>query len=151
MMNRLLIIALLLVSNNSFGQKSKMSFERLKALKISYITERIGLTEAEESVFWEIYDQYEKRIFDDCRINIKNLRKTYMKSKDIMNNDKALEMIKKINALEQHALQLKVERDKSLLEKFSAVKILKMHHAEYHFNREMVYKMRKKQEDPKNN
>jgi hypothetical protein len=150
-MNRLLIIALLLVSNNSFGQKSKMSFERLKALKMSYITERIGLTEAEESVFWEIYGQYEKRIFDDCRINIKNLRKTYMKSKDIMNNDKALEMIKKINALEQHALQLKVERDKSLLEKFSAVKILKMHHAEYHFNREMVYKMRKKQEDPKNN
>jgi hypothetical protein len=74
-----------------------------------------------------------------------------MKSKDIMNNDKALEMIKKINALEQHALQLKVERDKSLLEKFSAVKILKMHNAEYHFNREMVYKMRKKQEDTKNN
>lgn len=74
-----------------------------------------------------------------------------MKSKDIMSNEKALKMIKKINALEQHALQLKVERDKSLLEKFSAVKILKMHHAEYHFNREMVYKMRKKQEDPKNN
>lgn len=150
-MNRLLIIVLLLISNNSFGQKGKMSFERLKALKMSYITERIGLTEAEESVFWEIYDQYEKKIFDDCRINIKNLRKTYMKSKDVMNNDKALEMIKKINALEQRALQLKVERDKSLLEKFSAIKILKMHQAEYHFNREMVYKMRKKQEDPKNN
>lgn len=150
-MNRLLIIVLLLISNNSFGQKGKMSFERLKALKMSYITERIGLTEAEESVFWEIYDQYEKKIFDDCRINIKNLRKTYMKSKDVMNNDKALEMIKKINGLEQRALQLKVERDKSLLEKFSAIKILKMHQAEYHFNREMVYKMRKKQEDTKNN
>ena len=60
-MNRLLIIVLLLISNNSFGQKGKMSFERLKALKMSYITERIGLTEAEESVFWEIYDQYEKK------------------------------------------------------------------------------------------
>ena len=128
-----------------------MSFERLKALKMSYITEKIGLTEGEESVFWEIYDQYEERIFDDCRINIKNLRKTYMKSKDTISNEKAFEMIKKNNALEHRALELKEERDKLLLDKFSAIKILKMHHAEYRFNREMVYKMKKKQNDSTSN
>ena len=150
-MNKLLIIAMLLISNNSLGQKSKMSFERLKALKMSYITEKIGLTEGEESVFWEIYDQYEERIFDDCRINIKNLRKTYMKSKDSISNEKAFEMIKKINALEHRALELKEERDKLLLDEFSAIKILKMHHAEYRFNREMVYKMKKKQNDSTSN
>ena len=146
-MNRLLIIMMVLISNNSFGQKGKMSFERLKALKMSYITERIGLTEAEESVFWEIYDQYEKKMFIDCRKKIKNLRKNYMKSNDSISNDEALEVIQKINALEQHALQLKEERDKSLLEKFSANLILKMHHAEYHFNRDMVYKLKKTKVD----
>ena len=56
-------------------------------------------------------------------------------------------MIQKINALEQRALQLKEERDKSLLEKFSANLILKMHHAEYHFNRDMVYKLKKTKVD----
>ena len=146
-MNRLLIIMMVLILNSSFGQNRKMSFERLKALKMSYITEKIGLTEAEESVFWEIYDQYEKKMFIDCRKKIKNLRKSYMKSNDSISNDEALEVIQKINALEQHALQLKEERDKSLLEKFSANLILKMHHAEYHFNRDMVYKLKKTKVD----
>ena len=144
MMNRLLTIVMLLVLNSSYGQKGKMSFERLKALKMSYITEKIGLTEAQEPVFWEIYDQYEMKIFIDCRKKIKNLRRSYMKSQDSISDNEALEVIQKINELEQTALQLKEERDKSLLEKFSANLILKMHHAEYYFNRDMVYKMKKK-------
>ena len=66
-------------------------------------------------------------------------------------HEKAFEMIKKNNALEHRALELKEERDKLLLDKFSAIKILKMHHAEYRFNREMVYKMKKKQNDSTSN
>lgn len=145
-MNRILIILLIVSFSNSYGQQNKMSFERLKALKMSYITEKIGLSEEEESVFWEIYDQYEKRIFNNCRKEIKKIRRTYIKSLDNITNSEALEIIHKINELEHDGLNLKEERDKLLLEKFSAQKILKMHHAEYHFNREMLYKMKKKKE-----
>ena len=143
-MNRILIILVIVSFSNSYGQQNKMSFERLKALKMSYITEKIGLSEEEESVFWEIYDQYEKRIFIDCRKEIKNIRRTYMKSLDNVTNSEALEIIYKINELEHDGLNIKEERDKLLLEKFSAQKILKMHHAEYHFNKEMLYKIKKK-------
>jgi hypothetical protein len=145
-MNRILIILVIVSFSNSYGQQNKMSFERLKALKMSYITEKIVLTEEEESVFWGIYDQYEKRIFNNCRKEIKKIRRTYMKSLDNVTNSEALEIIHKINELEHDGLNLKEERDKLLLEKFSAQKILKMHHAEYHFNREMLYKMKKKKE-----
>ena len=69
-----------------------------------------------------------------------------MKSLDNVTNSEALEIIHKINGLEHDGLNLKVERDKLLLEKFSAQKILKMYNAEYHFNREMLYKMKKKKE-----
>ncbi len=69
-----------------------------------------------------------------------------MKSLDNVTNSEALEIIHKINGLEHDGLNLKVERDKLLLKKFSAQKILKMYHAEYHFNREMLYKMKKKKE-----
>ncbi|MDA0201685.1 MAG: hypothetical protein O2806_07785 [Bacteroidetes bacterium] len=140
-MNRILMIVMVLSLSTAYGQE-KMSFERLKALKMSYITEKIGLTEQEESVFWEIYDSYEKRIFIDCRKKIKNLRKSYMKSIDSITNTEAFQVIQSINKLEHLALKLEEERDKELLEKFPAQKILKMHRAEYHFNREMVYKMK---------
>ena len=145
-MNRILIILVIVSFSNSYGQQNKMSFERLKALKMSYITEKIGLSQEEESVFWGIYDQYEKRIFNNCRKEIKKIRRTYMKSLDNVTNSEALEIIHKINELEHDGLNLKEERDKLLLEKFSAQKILKMHHAEYHFNREMLYKIKKKKE-----
>ena len=61
-MNKLLMILMVLVLSNTYAQKRKMSFERLKALKMSYITEKIGLSQEEESTFWEIYDQYESKI-----------------------------------------------------------------------------------------
>lgn len=146
-MNRILMIVMVLSLSTALGQKGKMSFERLKALKMSYITEKIGLTEEEESVFWEIYDKYEEEIFTDCRKKIKNLRWSYMKSTDSISNKEAFEVIQSINKLEHLALKLKEERDKELLEKFPAQKILKMHRAEYHFNREMVYKMKSKKEN----
>lgn len=146
-MNRILMIVMVLSLSTALGQKGKMSFERLKALKMSYITEKIGLTEEEESVFWEIYDKYEEEIFTDCRKKIKNLRRSYMKSTDSISNKEAFEVIQSINKLEHLALKLKEERDKELLEKFPAQKILKMHRAEYHFNREMVYKMKSKKEN----
>lgn len=70
-----------------------------------------------------------------------------MKSTDSISNKEAFEVIQSINKLEHLALKLKEERDKELLEKFPAQKILKMHRAEYHFNREMVYKMKSKKEN----
>ena len=151
-MNRLIIV-LLIVSFNatSFGQNGKMSFERLKALKMSYVTEKISLSEEEETIFWEIYNEYENKMFVDCRKKIKDLRKDYMKSQDSISDGEALRVVKKINELELKALQIKEERDMSLLDQFSAKLILKMHRAEYQFNREMVYKMKKSKLDNQKN
>lgn len=142
-MNRILTLMFILTAVVGYGQKNKMSFERLKALKMSFIAEKIGLMEEEESIFWEIYDQYEKEIFVTCRKEIKNIRKNNSSSVDDISDEEAIEIIKKINELESHAIKLRMERDKHLLEKFSAQMILKMHQAEYRFNREMVYKIKK--------
>ena len=46
--------------------------------------------------------------------------KSYMKSNDTISNDEALEVIQKINALEQYALQLK-EEDKSYSRNFQPI------------------------------
>ena len=152
MISRLMIV-LLMVSYNktSFCQNGKMSFERLKALKMSYVTEKVGLYDKEKTIFWKIYDEYEKKMFVICRKNIRDLRKDYMRSQDSISDVEALQVVKKINELELKALKIKEERDMALLEKFSAKLILKMHRAEYHFNREMIYKMKKSKEESQKN
>ena len=151
-MSRLMIVLLMVsFTKTSFGQNGKMSFERLKALKMSYVTEKIGLYEKEETIFWKIYDEYEKKIFVNCRKNIRDLRKDYMKSQDSISDEEALQVVKKINELELKALKIKEERDMALLEKFSGKMILKIHRAEYQFNREMIYKMKKSKVESQKN
>ena len=146
-MNKFLVIVLLFNLSISFSQEKKMSFERLKALKMSYITEKVGLNEDEESIFWEIYDNYEKKIYENCRKKIRVIRKKYLLAVDSLTNEEAFKVIKEINNLEHLAIKLEEERDLKLLEKLSPNKILKVHHAEYHFNREMIYKMKKPNKD----
>lgn len=143
MMNKLLTIVLLLNLSIGFGQNKKISFERLKAFKMSYITEKVDLDENQESVFWEIYGEYEKKIYEKCRKKIREVRKKYLLTVDSITNEEAFEAIKQINDLEHLAIKLEEERDFKLLEKFSPNTILKVHHAEYHFNRDMLNRMKK--------
>ena len=63
-MNRFILILSILNISYTLSQEGKMSFERLKAIKMTFITEKIGLTENEESFFWRIYNDYEKKIYE---------------------------------------------------------------------------------------
>ena len=49
-----------------------------------------------------------------------------------------------MNNLEHLALELKEKRDLKLLDSLSAIKVLKVQHAEYRFKREMIFKIIKK-------
>ena len=55
-MNRFILILAILNISYTLSQEGKMSFERLKAIKMTFITEKIGLNENEESFFWRIYN-----------------------------------------------------------------------------------------------
>ena len=60
-MNRFILILAILNISYTLSQEGKMSFERLKAIKMTFITEKIGLNENEEAFFWRIYNDYEKK------------------------------------------------------------------------------------------
>ena len=52
-MNRILIILVIVSFSNSYGQQNKMSFERLKALKMSYITKKLDCQRRKKVFFGE--------------------------------------------------------------------------------------------------
>ena len=74
-MNRFILILSILNISYTLSQEGKMSFERLKAIKMTFITEKIGLTENEESFFWRIYNDYEKKIYERSSQKIRSIRK----------------------------------------------------------------------------
>lgn len=128
--------------STGFGQ-GKTSFERIKALKMAYITDKIDLTDDEETVFWQVYDEFELKIYNECRKKLKEIRKQYSESVDELTKEEAINVLKEVYKIEHLAVNFEEERDKVLLINIPPKKILKIHHAEYHFNREMVYKRKK--------
>ena len=141
-MNKILIFVMTFSFSTGFGQ-GKTSFERIKALKMAYITEKIDLTDEEETVFWQVYDEFELKIYNECRKKLKEIRKQYSNSVDELTKEEAINVLREVYKIEHLAVNFEEERDKALLINIPAKKILKIHHAEYHFNREMVYKRKK--------
>jgi len=141
-MNKILIFVMTFSFSTGFGQ-GKTSFERIKALKMAYITEKIDLTDEEETIFWQVYDEFELKIYNECRKKLKEIRKQYSKSIDSLTKEEAINVLKEVYKIERLAVNYEEERDKALLINIPPKKILKIHHAEYHFNREMVYKRKK--------
>tara|TARA_B110000261_G_scaffold120016_1_gene133835 strand:+ start:19 stop:471 length:453 start_codon:yes stop_codon:yes gene_type:complete len=142
MMNKILILVMIFSFSMGFGQ-GKTSFERIKALKMAYIAEKIDLADKEETFFWEVYDEYELKIYKECRKKLKEIRKKYSKNIDSLTKEEAINVLEKVYKIEHLAVDFEEERDKTLLINLSPKKILKIHLAEYHFNREMVYNRKK--------
>ena len=141
-MNKILILVMIFSFSMGFGQ-GKTSFERIKALKMAYIAEKIDLADKEETFFWEVYDEYELKIYKECRKKLKEIRKKYSKNIDSLTKEEAINVLEKVYKIEHLAVDFEKERDKTLLINLSPKKILKIHLAEYHFNREMVYNRKK--------
>jgi hypothetical protein len=115
-----------------------MSFERLKAIKMTFITEKVGLNNNEEIFFWRVYNDFEKRIYERSSKKIRSIRKKYFKEIDSISSLEAYKAINQMNNLEHLALELKQKRDLKLLDSLSPNKVLKVQHAEYKFKREIV-------------
>jgi len=62
MKNKILALALLLTTFLSFGQHNKESREKIKALKVAYLTQELKLNAIEAQQFWPLYHKHKEKI-----------------------------------------------------------------------------------------
>ncbi|MHB0755011.1 sensor of ECF-type sigma factor [Polaribacter sp. M15] len=132
------------------SQRGKESWEKIKALKIAYLTEQLNLTSAEAEKFWPVYNAYNDEQ-NSIRGNYKStLRKTIKKG--------AIDSISENAA--KSLINLKLQTDKELYssqKKFIAKvantipykKIIKLQIAEMEFGRKLMRKYKRKGPNPK--
>ena len=120
-MNKILIFVMTFSFSTGFGQ-GKTSFERIKALKMAYITDKIDLTDDEETVFWQVYDEFELKIYNECRKKLKEIRKQYSESVDELTKEEAINVLKEVYKIEHLAVNFEEERDKAITYKYSSKK-----------------------------
>ena len=64
MKNKTLALALLFTTFLSFGQHNKESREKIKALKVAYLTQELKLNVVEAQQFWPLYHKHKEKIDD---------------------------------------------------------------------------------------
>ena len=144
-----LLCLFLIASVNAQIKIRKESREKIKALKIAYITEQLNLTEKEAEKFWPIYNAHEEKMHQFRMVERGKVRKTIKEKGGISSlNEKESElMLSKMMVLENKVFKENQAFRKKLMKILPNKKILQLDYAERGFKREMFerLKRRKKQ------
>jgi hypothetical protein len=145
MKNVVLILFLGLFSGLIFAQekpiKGKARQEKIKQLKIAYITEQLSLTTSEAEKFWPVYNELESKL--------KSTRKAHKKIMDELSDEtmKEDELKKKATTLfenEQTTISLKKEYYTKIAEEIGYKKATKLLQLEKEFKQKLLQELKKR-------
>lgn len=122
--------------------------ERLSAMKVAFITERVGFTTEEAQAFWPIHNEMEaemSQIRTERHELIHNARTN--ESLEELTEEELLENMNKMMELDQRELNIKKKYHKKFLEVLPAVKVAKLYRAEEQFKRELLRRFSRRGEN----
>ncbi|WP_320815761.1 sensor of ECF-type sigma factor [Flavobacterium sp.] len=145
MKKKLILSVLLLFTAISFGQDFKEKREKIKALKVAYITEQLDLSTDEAQKFWPIYNANEEKQFE---LRHKKMRSIINKFEngglEKLSDKEATSLIDQIETIEDELHNSKKTYIRELKMVISAKKIIKLKKAEDEFNRKLMKQFRGK-------
>lgn len=141
--NKFLLALILMISFSFYAQGPKK--EKVKALKVAYLTNNLSLTTTEAEKFWPIYNAYDEKQFELRHEKMKMIKeKLDSESVDDLTDKQALAMITQIEGVEDDLYQNRKKFMVSLKTVLSPVKILKLKKAEDDFNKTLLRQYKNK-------
>lgn len=144
-MKKALLIFILLWSLNLVAQHDRR--EHLKSLKIAFITEQIDLSEKEAQQFWPIYNAHENELNEIRFQDIRAIRMQIRNQIDSMSEEKAKDLLNKLNAAESRMHALEADFTKKLEGVISSKKIILLRIAEEDFKRKMLEELKNRRKE----
>lgn len=138
------IVAIFFISGLSFGQEVKNPGEKVRSLKIAYITQELELTAKEAEKFWPVYNEYDRKIRGlerNERMKVRTIIKESNGYKNLTDNQ-AEEILNRIYKIERQIFDTKKEMDQKLSKVISKKKILRLKHIEREFVRNLMNRLR---------
>jgi len=137
----LLLIFIVSLSFAQGGMREKK--EKIKALKIAYITEQLELTSDEAQKFWPVYNTFDDKQFELKHNKMKAIVNQFENGGiDKLTEKEASELITKMDDYEDEMHTLKKKYLKDLLKVLPAKKVIKLKKAEDEFNRKLLREFR---------
>lgn len=138
----LLAIAFVTLATTFYGQR-RPDREKLKSLKIAFLTERLDLSNAEAQAFWPAYNEHEERMNDFRRSERQDIRGT-VTDFDALSEKEAEELLDKQMALEAEKLAEQQAFVKTMKGILSAKKTILLLKSEEDFKRRLIQQYRQR-------
>lgn len=148
---KLFIVTVFLISIASFGQNGplrehfKEKKEKIKALKVAFITTELNLTPDEAAKFWPLFNAFEDRQQEIKKQKLKAyLERTDNNAIDKLSEKEAATLLTQMESTEDVLDQLKKKFVSNLKGILPSTKILKLKKAEEQFSKKLLQQYRDK-------
>ena len=138
-----IILILLIFTSYSFSQGMKEKKEKIKALKVAYITEQLNLTSEEAQKFWPVYNTFDDKQFELKHNKMKAIVNQFENGGfESLSDKEALDLITKMENYEEEMHVLKKKYLSDLLKVLPPKKVIRLKKAEDEFNRKLLREFR---------
>ena len=135
---------LFLAATLSLSSQEKQDWDKIKSLKIAFITERLDLTPKEAQSFWPIYNEHQSKregLFREERFEIGS----EIKNLDALSDARAGELLARMQKLEEEKYNVEKSYIEKISKTISAKKTILLMRSEEDFKRQLIkqYRQRK--------
>jgi hypothetical protein len=137
------IIILFFISAGLFAQPDR--HEKIRTLKIAYLTQELSLTSSEAEKFWPIYNEHDSRITELRKSERRDIGSKLRDGFDTLTNEDANVMIDRWLEIESEMLKLRQELVLNLRKVLPPKKIILLRKAEDDFKRRLLERYKGKE------
>jgi hypothetical protein len=147
----LIVIFIIVSTMQLFAQRNNN--DRIKVLKITFITNALDLSSKEAEKFWPVYNEYSKTIQKEKNIKMRELAKQARDKGgvDNLSDKEATQMLVDYINIDANVLTAKRKLYKKLNGVIPSKKIIKLFKAEQDFNKELLKLLRQRRENMNRN
>jgi hypothetical protein len=143
-LNKTILLLLLVLSGISlYGQGPRPGRERIKTLKIAYLTEQLSLTSKEAQKFWPVYNEHEEKLEAFRKKERKEFGGRFA-NLDELTNEEAEKMLSSFIERQAEKRNMESEFIKNLKGVIPAKKIIQLFRAEDNFKKRLLQQYRKR-------
>lgn len=132
----------LLAQPTGGGKPTPSGQERVKALKVAFITQKLNLTSEEAEKFWPIYNEYQDKR-EVVRQQLAENRKKINEQAETLTPEELMKLADQEMTLRQQDLDLQKEMHEKLKKVLPAKKLALLYVAEEEFKKELLEMLKK--------
>lgn len=140
----ILNILLILFCFNAFSQSKH---DKIKALKVSFITEKLDLTSKEAQQFWPVYNAYEEKTLQIKHNELRDIRREVKENLSTLTDSQAKDLLDKLVIAENKLHIENVNLISNLKPIIPARKIIMLKAAEEDFKRKLIDEYKKRRQN----